>query len=325
MAKPGYSLGMGAKVFPTDCPSEAVATSIDSEPELAGVSLLWLVQGAVVTAELAALIAYGHRRIAQRRLARLVDYGIVTGFWAANRQRPRGRYAYALTKMARAQLERLVWPDGKPKIGKDGIETVSPVIHQLATHDLFGAFLRSTDLAREIGISAWAPERACVRLKWDGYLRPDALAVIRVGDASIVMFVERDLGTERGGTLSQKVFKYGNVYGNRESTGPLHVGLVVDTARRAASVRRHVGDPKTATTSVRVWVTTEPALAADPYGCEWGSASGEEVRTVDLAPHWTGDPWAILQPLCLAEPDNLEGLDERGIGFIPLLREAARY
>ena len=294
-------------------------------PERDRALLLWLVQGDVVTAELAALLAYGHRRIAQRRLARLVGYGILTGFWAANRQRPRGRYAYALTKTARAQLERLVWPDGKPKIGKDGIETVSPVIHQLATHDLFGAFLRAADPAREVGISAWAPERACVRLNWDGYLRPDALAVIRVGDASIVMFVERDLGTERGGTLSQKVFKYGNVYGNRESTGPLHVGLVVDTARRAASVRRHVDDPKTYKTSVRVWVTTEPALSADPYGCVWASASGEDLRTLDLAPHWTGDPWAILQPLCLAEPDNLEGLDERVIGFVPLLREAARF
>lgn len=115
------------------------------------------------------------------------------------------------------------------------------------------------------------------------------------------------------------------MYGNRESTGPLHVGFVVDTARRAASVRRHVADPKTYQTGVRVWVTTEPALAADPYGCLWGSASGEEVRTVDLAPHWTGDPWEILRPLCLAEPDNLEGLDERVIGFIPVLSEAARY
>ena len=54
--------------------------------------------GDVVTAELAALLVYGHRRIAQRRLARLVDYGLLSGFWAANRQRPRGRYAYGLTR-----------------------------------------------------------------------------------------------------------------------------------------------------------------------------------------------------------------------------------
>jgi hypothetical protein len=39
--------------------------------------LLWLVHGDVVTAELAALLVYGHRRIAQRRLAKLAEYGLI--------------------------------------------------------------------------------------------------------------------------------------------------------------------------------------------------------------------------------------------------------
>ena len=82
-------------------------------PERDRALLLWLLHGDVVTAELAGLLAYGHRRVAQRRLARLVEYGLLTGFWAANRQRPRGRYAYALTKPVRAALERSVWPDGQ--------------------------------------------------------------------------------------------------------------------------------------------------------------------------------------------------------------------
>jgi hypothetical protein len=55
----------------------------------------WLWTGDVVTAELAALLAYGNLRVAQRRLARLGEYGLVRGFWSANRQRPRGRYGYA--------------------------------------------------------------------------------------------------------------------------------------------------------------------------------------------------------------------------------------
>ena len=67
--------------------------------------LLWLVHGDVVTAELAALLVFGHRRIAQRRLARLVEYGLLNGFWAANRQRPRGRYAYGLTRATRIALD----------------------------------------------------------------------------------------------------------------------------------------------------------------------------------------------------------------------------
>jgi hypothetical protein len=126
--------------------------------------LLWLVHGDVVTAELAALLAYGHRRIAQRRLARLVEYGLLTGFWAANRQRPRGRYAYALTKPVRAALERSVWPDGQEALHTGAPEGVSPVIHRLATHDVFGAFLRAGDPERGFGLAAWVPERPCIRL-----------------------------------------------------------------------------------------------------------------------------------------------------------------
>ncbi len=51
----------------------------------------------MVTAQLAALLVYGQLRTARRRLARLVEYGLIAGFWAAGVQRPRGRYAYALT------------------------------------------------------------------------------------------------------------------------------------------------------------------------------------------------------------------------------------
>jgi hypothetical protein len=292
-------------------------------PERDRALLLWLVQGDVVTAELAALLAYGHLRIAQRRLAKLVGYGLLTGFWAANRQRPRGRYAYALTKQARQQLERLVWPEGKRKLPDGQIETVSPVIHQLATHDVFASFLRAVDHERKVGISAWVPERALVRLNYWASPRPDALAVIGTGDASIVLFIERDLGTERGGTLWSKIKSYHDVYDRRTEAAPVHVGLVVDTPRRAASVRRGLRG-ETDGTAVRAWVTTAPELATNPYDAVWLSASGDMARTTELPPHWTGDRWGLLAPGCLTEPDALEMLDERVIGFIPLLRAAAR-
>jgi hypothetical protein len=292
-------------------------------PERDRALLLWLVQGDVVTAELAALLCYGHLRIAQRRLAKLVGYGLLTGFWAANRQRPRGRYAYALTKQARLALERLVWPDGKRKLPDGQIETVSPVIHQLATHDVFASFLRAVDNERDVGITAWVPERPLIRLTWGAWLRPDALAVIGVGEASIVLFIERDLGTERGGTLWAKVKSYHDVYDGRTEAAPVHVGLVVDTPRRAASVRRSLrGDTDAA--AVRAWVTTAPELATNPYDAVWLSPSMDVARTTDLPAHWTGERWDLLEPGCLAEPDALEMLDERVIGFVPLLRVVAR-
>ncbi len=294
-------------------PGVAVWTAL---PERDRALLLWLVQGDVVTAELAALLAYGHRRIAQRRLARLREYGLLTGFWAANRQRPRGRYAYALTKLARAQLERLVWPGGKPALGDGAIETVSPVIHQLATHDLFATFLRAVDRTRAVGVCGWVPERACLRLA-GGFVRPDALAVLPVGDRSIVLVIERDLGTERGGTLPEKVRRYRSLFARSQPIGPLHVGIVVDSARRLLSVRRILARVDQPTGPIRVWLTTEPALAADAHAAVWSSPEGTERRTVDLEAHWVGDPWPLLGEGCLAEGDGLEVLDERVMGLVP--------
>jgi hypothetical protein len=282
--------------------------------------LLWLVQGDVVTAELAALLAYGHLRVAQRRLARLVEYGLLTGFWAANRQRPRGRYAYALTKVARAQLERLVWPLGKPQLTQGGIETVSPVIHQLATHDLFAAFLRAAEPDLQVGLAGWVPERALVRLTDSGYLRPDALAMLRVREAMILMFIERDLGTERGSVLVDKLRRYRNVYWRLKRPDALHVCVVAGSQRRAFAVRRALRGPSAERAeAIRVWVTTDAELLADPHGAMWVSPAVDAARTIDLEPHPFEDSWPILQPLCLMTPDDLEALDERAIASVPAL------
>ena len=81
--------------------------------------ITWLWAGDVVNAELAAVLAYGNLRVAQRRLARLVEYGILRGFWAANSQRPRGRYAYALTKAARKDVEYLLMGPDQPDLEAD--------------------------------------------------------------------------------------------------------------------------------------------------------------------------------------------------------------
>ena len=125
--------------------------------------------GDVVTAELAAVLAYGHLRVAQRRLARLIEYGLIRGFWSANSQRPRGRHVYALTKAARSGLEQLIWDGQLEKPAH--VEAPSPVIHQLATHDLLAAILQATPGRTGSYLAGWAPERA-VALAFNGYLRP---------------------------------------------------------------------------------------------------------------------------------------------------------
>ncbi len=172
------------------------------------------------------------------------------------------------------------------------------------------------DRARAVGVCGWVPERACLRLA-GGFVRPDALAVLRVGDRSIVLVIERDLGTERGATLPEKVRRYRSLFARSQPIEPLNVGIVVDSARRLLSVRRILARADQPGGPIRVWLTTEPALAADAHAAVWSSPQGTERRTVDLEAHWVGDPWPILGPGCLAEGDSLEVLDERVMGLVP--------
>ena len=80
------------------------------------------------------------------------------------------------------------------------------------------------------GIFAWIPERACGQL-FDGFLRPDALAGIRVADRAIILFIERDLGTERGEVLAEKIRLYRSVFA-RALDVPIPVGFCVPSDRR---------------------------------------------------------------------------------------------
>ena len=54
----------------------------------------------------------------------------------------------------------------------------------------------------------------------------------------IVLFVERDLGTERGGMLLEKLDRYDAVFNREKEASPLHVGMVVESRRRASAVLR---------------------------------------------------------------------------------------
>ncbi len=272
--------------------------------------LEWLFMGDLVTAQMAALLAYGHLRVAQRRLARLVEYGLLRGFWSANSQRPRGRYAYALTKAARAGLAQLIWDGELSKPAR--VEAPSPVIHQLATHDLLVAILRAPS-SREAYLAGWAPERA-IALAFSGYLRPDALAVIGVADRAVELFIERDLGTERGPILASKARAYSSRLSGHQV--PMNVGFVVESARRAAALAyrlRHwlteyelPGHGK-----APCWVTVSDELVADPYGEIWRAPDGRRVSARDMAsfqPQWE---LPSLGPLSLLTDHGPAALDDR--------------
>lgn len=277
--------------------------------------LLWLLMGDIVTAQLATLLVYGAVRTAQRRLSRLVGYGLLRGFWTADARRPHGRHAYALTRAAQLDVERLEWPEGRPDHPQE--LPASPPVHQLATHDLFAAFLRAGDPAIGEGIFAWLPERACGQLF--GFLRADALAGIRVGDRTLTLFIERDLGTERGEVLAEKIRRYRSAFAGQPDAA-IAVGFVVESPRRAQTIhglatRRSLG--------VSLLTVTADNLRADPFGAPW--FDGERTRPIrELAAEPAVADAPILVPGCLADIEALAALDDRAALMLAALRPYVR-
>jgi hypothetical protein len=280
--------------------------------------LEWLWTGDVVTAELAALLAYGNLRVAQRRLSRLGDYGLIRGFWSANSQRPRGRYAYALTRAAHKELEYLIWKDAPPNPLPGRVNAPSPVIHQLATHDLLAAFLKASPLAAGVGLAAWTPDRAAA-LAFKGYLRPDAIAVFLADDRATLLMIERDLGTERRDILAKKVEHYSNPL-NRAPGGNL--GLVVESGRRSAAVRASLRPRLERLQDWRkeppipCWVAVSGELLADPFGAIWRSPDGGEATVLTMPPHELQHELPILSTPALLDDDAPEALDDRALEAI---------
>ena len=282
-------------------------------PERDQTLLRWLVVGSAVTAELAALLVYGAPRTARRRLHRLVEEGLLRGYWTANRQRPRGRYAYSLLGPVRSELERR---RGKTVAASGGLP-ITPTIHQLATHDLLAAFLRAADPTSGRGLLGWLPERAVGDL-FDGYLRPDALASINTGAGRLTLFVERDLGTETAGVLVDKIGRYRRLFRHREDE-VTNVGIVVESPRRSASIQRRLR--ASALLQPAVWIGLADELLSDPLGAHWLGLGGDRHRTVDLpSSSGAGASVTLLGPLCLLDPEGLEAFerpDTSLFGFRP--------
>lgn len=96
--------------------------------------------------------------------------------------------------------------------------------------------------------------------------------------------------------------------------------MVVESQRRAHAVRRvlRASAPQLdIAPALRVWVTTEAELTADPHHAVWVSPAIDASRTIHLEPHPLLEPWPVLQQGCLALPDVLEALDERVLAAVP--------
>ena len=284
-------------------------------PERDRALLRWLLVGEVVTSELAAVLVYGSLRTARRRLGRMVELGLIRGFWAANSQRPRGRYAYALVGSVRHELER-GRGGGKPRRDRAGPGTTT--IHQLATSDLMAAFLRGAEPDRGIGLAAWLPERAVAPL-FDGYVRPDALALIGTPTSRICLVIERDLGTEPTSTIAVKVARYSTLFGGQPQPSA-NIGIVVESPRRSTSVRRAIDG--VGGRDLHVWIATSTDLLAAPYAGPWTAPDGRRCQTIDL-PAETAET-TVAGTLCLLDPDGADLFERSAIEVVPALRRFIR-
>lgn len=192
------------------------------------------------------------------------------------------------------------------------VEAPSPVIHQLATHDLLVAIL-AAPASRDAYLAGWAPERA-IALGFGGYLRPDALAVVGSAERAVALFIERDLGTERGAILAAKARVYSAQLSNRQV--PMHVGFVVESARRAAALayplRRYLGEYELpGHTKASCWVTTAAELTADPFGAIWRAPDGRRLAAREMAsfvPEWELPRLGVG---CLLTDDGPDAMDDR--------------
>jgi hypothetical protein len=285
-------------------------------PERDRALLRWLLVGDVVTSELAAVLVYGSLRTARRRLARLVELGLLRGFWAANSQRPRGRYAYALVSSVRAALDRRGRAHQFPR-RRDGPATTT--IHQLATNDILAAFLRAARPSDDIGLVAWLPERAVASL-FDGYVLPDALAVIGVGTTRICLFVERDLGTESARTVAAKVARYAAIFGSAR-VSPVNVGIVVESPRRAASVGRLLRSASPG--DVSAWIGQAAELSANAYLAEWLGTDGLRLSTAELPGETASEP-GVIGARCLLDADAADAFEPYAARAVPALRTFVR-
>ena len=285
-------------------------------PERDRALLRWLLVGDVVTSDLAAVLAYGNLRTARRRLARLVELGLLRGFWAANSQRPRGRYAYALVSSVRSAIEPR--EDGRSAPGRrEGPGTTT--IHQLATNDLLAAFLRAARPTDGVGLVAWLPERSVASL-FDGYVIPDALAVVGTGSVRICLFIERDLGTESARTVAAKVARYGLIFGSARGS-PVNVAIVVESARRAASLERLLRAGPVG--GVTAWISQAAELSQNAYVAEWVGPFGRRVSTTEL-PGEPASELGVVGALCLLDADGADAFEPLAAHEVPILRKFVR-
>jgi hypothetical protein len=144
-----------------------------------------------------------------------------------------------------------------------------------------------------------------------------------VGGRLIVLCIERDLGTERSEVLAAKIRRY-QALARRGSGRPLTIGFVVDSQRRARTIRDLTSVDGGRGGPVHVATAEIESLSVDPFACRW--TSGQlATRTVDRPNVDVQVQVPTLLPPCLLNAETLATLDERAVAMLSLRKSGLAH
>ena len=134
--------------------------------------------------------------------------------------------------------------------------------------------------------------------------------------------MERDLGTERGEVLAEKIRRYRAVFA-RAPDLPVSVGFVVESDRRARTIHQLAARGRARDSGLRFVTAVAERVRADPLGARWTDGRAT-CPTRQLPPASAAVKWPILTPGCLGDADALSALDDRGAAMLPTLAPYVR-
>lgn len=193
-----------------------------------------------------AILAYGHRRIAQRRLAALWRAGLLERTVLPPAPRGGAEIAYRLSREARRRLgDRSTRARGSNRLG-----------HTLDIVETICALVMATDDPRNTSpVALWLTE-ATARSHLGGPPFPDSVVVLEVEGRRGVVCLEIDEATQRRAPIEAKLGGYRRLLGSEPAWQVL---FVVPSATRARWLRV-VASSVPEDVASRTWVTTMAAL-----------------------------------------------------------------
>ena len=198
------------------------------------------------TARQLAILVYGHRRIAQRRLLRLWQAGLLERAIVAHAQRGGAELAYRLSDRARRRLgDTATRARGSNRLGHtlDVVETVCALVSA------------NDDPRQHSPVRLWLDEpNAAAVLGTPPF--PDGVVVIDCEGRSSVICLEIDEATQRRAVIEAKL----NGYRRLLDAYPTWWLLFVVPSRTRARWLRSVAGQADERVAARAWVTSLAAL-----------------------------------------------------------------